>query len=87
MMQISNLSRCGSLKRIKKRTLIEDYCEEAYHLPVYERILFHLYFRDGHSIVDISQLLMKNRAFVMRRLQAVCAKLTKQMKCPDKVDI
>lgn len=72
----SNLTLLGSLNRIQKRNLIELYCNVANILPVHERMLFHLYYRNGYSTVEISQLLMIHNTTVGRRLMKIATKLT-----------
>lgn len=81
----SNLSLMGSLHRIARRNLIEHYCFVANFLPVHERMLFHLYYRDGYSTIEISQLLMVHHSTVARRLVKITTKLTTLMtgdNCP-----
>jgi len=72
----SNLNLFGSLTRIQRRKLIEYYCNMASFLPVYERMLFQLYYRDGYTTVEISQLLIVSAGTVSRRLKRIAEKLT-----------
>lgn len=69
--------KLGSLNRIERRNLIEDYCRFASLLPVHERILFQLYYRDGYALIEISQLLMKNCLFIRRRLRKITQDLNR----------
>jgi len=48
----------------------------ASFLPVYERMLFQLYYRDGYTTVEISQLLIVSAGTVSRRLKRIAEKLT-----------
>jgi len=73
---MAGLNALGSLGRIEKRSLIEDYCRLASLLPVHHRMLFHLYYRDGYSVVEIAQLLMKYPNYVRRRLLKITEELS-----------
>jgi len=75
----TKLSNLGSLKRKEKRSLIEDYCAVAMFLPVYKRMLFRLYFYDGYSTIEISQLMMIQAATVRRRLMGICEELNEMV--------
>lgn len=77
-----SLQAMGSLSRIEKRNLIEYHCLLAHLLPVHKRILFHLYYRDGYTITEISQLLMKNSRYIERRL----IKITDELSLLNKED-
>lgn len=79
----SKLNQFGSLNRLKCRGLIERYCEYAYMLPVHERMMFLLYFRDGYSTTEISQLLMKRPGTIARRLHNIAEKLNKLCQAND----
>lgn len=68
---MKGLLKFGSLSRIERRNLIEDYCRFASLLPIHKRILFQLYYRDGYTVLEISQLLMKTAVFVRRRLYKI----------------
>lgn len=57
--------------RIATRDRIEELCRRANSLPVHKKILFHLYFRDGYSTIEIAQLLMIHPANVGRRLAKI----------------
>ena len=81
----SKLNKFGSLNRKQSRNLIELYCEAAYLLPVHERILFLLYYRDGYSTIEISQLMMKSQSAVARRLKKISEKLTEICQADGKV--
>lgn len=72
---MAGLLKFGSLNRIERRNLIEDYCRFASLLPIHERMLFQLYYRDGYATVEISQLLMKNQKHIHRRLVKIVEKL------------
>lgn len=64
--------------RIGRRNYIEFLCYYAIRvLPVHESMLFNLYFRDGHTLVDISQLLMVRSETVSRRIKKITDKLIK----------
>ncbi len=73
---MTGLNALGSLGRIEKRSLIEDYCRLASLLPVHQRMLFHLYYRDGYSTIEIAQLLMKYPRFVRLRLLKITEELS-----------
>ena len=83
MAKTSLIMNLGSLNRIEKRNLIEDYCRYASLLPVYKRILFHLYYRDGYTTTEISQFLMKPASFVRRRLLHITEELSLFVKVED----
>ena len=63
--------------RIQTRGKVEYLCNKANILPVHEKMLFHLYYRDGYSTIEISQLLMIHPANVGRRLSRILKKLKK----------
>lgn len=71
----SNLNLMGSLNRMERRNLIETYCNYATFLPAHKRLLFLLYFRDGYSTIEISQLIMKHHTTVSRRLKRIAKEL------------
>ena len=58
-------------KKIKWRNLIEDYCDSANFLEPYKRMLWNLYWRDGYTTIEISQLLMVHHTTVARRLEKI----------------
>lgn len=72
----SKLNYFGSLNRRESRDLIERYCNIANLLPIQERLLFFLYYRDGYSAIEISQLIMKHHSTVTKRLKVITKKLT-----------
>lgn len=74
---MASLKALGSLGRIEKRSLIEDYCRLASFLPVHQRMLFHLYYRDGYSTIEIGQLLMKRSHYIRLRLLKITEELSK----------
>lgn len=57
--------------RIDSRSLIEQLCDIAQTLPAHKKLLFLLYFKYGHSTIEISQLVMKCDSTVGRRLKKV----------------
>lgn len=66
------------MDRLNQRSLIEQYCKLAVAiLPVHESMLFRLYFKDGYSTIEISQLLMKRDSTIARRLKHIIEKLEK----------
>ena len=73
---MASITALGSLNRIEKRNLIEEYCRLASLLPVHQRMLFHLYYRDGYSTLEIGQLLMKSRYHVRHRLLKIVDELS-----------
>lgn len=72
----SKLNLMGSLRRMEKRDLIERYCNYANLLPIHKKMLFLLYFRDGYSTIQISQLLMKHHVTISRRLKRITQELS-----------
>jgi len=59
------------IARLSQRNLIEDYCELAFRLEPHKCMLWNLYWRDGYSTIEISQLLMVHDSTVGRRLQRI----------------
>lgn len=79
----SKLNMCGSLGRIDSRNLIERYCNIANLLPAHKRLLFHLYYKHGYSLIEISQLVMLHHTTVSRRLRAICDEMNNMMRNDD----
>lgn len=66
-----------SLCRLKKRTLIEEYCLYAESfLPAHKKLLFLLYYKHGYSVLEISQLMMLHRGTIIRRIRKIADELT-----------
>ena len=74
-MILLRFTKFGSLDQKDARCLVEKYCDYASFLPVNERMLLLLYYRDGYSSIEISQLLMKHNSTVLRRIHRITKKL------------
>lgn len=55
----------------RRRAMTETLCLLAEFLPVHKRILFHLYYREGYTAVEIAQLLMIHPTSVSRRVNKI----------------
>ena len=71
----------SSLNRVRKRSLIEDYCLYAEcFLPAHKKLLFLMYYRHGYSTLEISQLMMIHQSNICRRLRKIANELTEIIK-------